>query len=95
MFKTILVPFAALVVTKLSLQVYFGVIWCTYLKNGLSRRVNGYEIWDSGTLVTPIWGRELVVFKVILVSFAALVSKSPISPKRMVAYGEKFMTRGF
>ncbi len=46
-----------------------------YFKNG-GRRTKWSLMWDSGTLVTHIWGTfDLVGFKVILGSVDALVSK--------------------
>ncbi len=49
------------------------------------RRAKRSEIWDSWILVTYIWGTyDMVVFKVILGSFGALVSKRPVSRKGLV-----------
>ena len=46
------------------------------------RRAKRTEIWDSGILVTHIWGAfDLVGYKVILGSFSALVSKWSVSQK--------------
>ncbi len=47
-------------------------------------RARRSEIWDSGTLVTHMWCTfDFVVFKVILGSFGVLVSKWPVSRKRL------------
>ena len=49
-------------------QGHFLVIWCTFLKMACTFKTSGRkakltEIWDSGILVTPIWGTfDLVVF---------------------------------
>ncbi len=43
------------------------------------------EIWDSWILVIHIWGTfDLVVVKVILGSFSALVSEWPVTQNRLV-----------
>ncbi len=48
------------------------------------RRAKLSEIWESGLVVTCIWGTfDLLVFKVILGSFIALVSKWPVTQKRL------------
>ena len=47
------------------------------------------EIWDSGTVVTDIWGTfNLVVFNVTLGSFGGLVSKWPVTQKRLIIEGK-------
>ncbi len=48
------------------------------------RRAIRSEIWESGVIVTRIWGTfDLLVFKVILGSFGAFVSKWPVTQKRL------------
>ncbi len=43
------------------------------------------EIWDSETLATQLLGSfDLVVLKVILEAFSILVSKFPITRRRLV-----------
>ncbi len=45
-------------------------------------RVKRSEIWESGVVVICIWGTfDLLVFKVILGSLIALVSKWPVTQK--------------
>ncbi len=49
------------------------------------RRAKRTKIWDLVTLATHMWCTfDLVVFKVILRSFGARVSKWPVTPKRLV-----------
>ena len=49
------------------------------------RRAKRSAIWDSWILVTYIRGTyDLIVFKVILGSFGAIVSKWPVSQKGLV-----------
>ena len=60
------------------------------------RRAKRSGIWVSWILVTHIWGTyDLVVFKGILESFGAFVSKWPVSRKWLVIEqnGVKFGTR--
>ena len=65
-----------------------GVIWCSRLKMSCtgnsktaSRRAKKSEIWE---IIQHIWGTlDLLVLKVILGSFSALVSKRPVSRKRL------------
>ncbi len=68
-----------------------------YIMETADRRAKWTKIWDSGTLVTHMWCTfDLVVFKVILRSFGARVSKWPVTPKRLVVEQTrvKFETRG-
>ncbi len=68
-----------------------------YIMETAGRRAKRNKIWDLGTLVTHMWCTfDLVVFKVILRSFGACVSKWPVTPKRQVVQqnGVKFETRG-
>ena len=49
------------------------------------RRVKRIEIWDSWILVAHVWGTfDLVGFEVILGSFGAVVSKWPVTQKRLL-----------
>ncbi len=69
---------------------------CDILKRA-GLRAKRSEIWDLGTLVTYMWCTfDLVVFKVILVSVGELVSKWPVTRKRLVIERNrvKFETRG-
>ncbi len=57
---------------------------CEILKTA-GRRAKRSEIWDSGTLLTHMWCTfDLVMFKVILGSFSALVSEWRVTLKRLV-----------
>ena len=72
---------------------------CDNLKRA-RRRAKRSEIWESWILAMHICICgifDLVVFKVILVSFGALVSKWPVSQKRLVLEQDrlKFGTRGY
>ena len=70
-------------------NIVLGVIRCTCRKmawNSITagRRANGSAIWDSGVVVTCICGTfGLLVFKVSLRSFDALVSRLPVTRKRL------------
>ncbi len=83
-------------------QAVIGVIQCTCPKMAsiskmAGRRAKTTEIWESGILVTHIWGTfDLVGFKVILGSIGALMSKWPVSQKRLVIKqkGLKFENQG-
>ncbi len=89
-----------------SVQDESEVIWCIseifnfqqpcILKTA-GRIAKRSEIWDSGKIVTHIWSTfDLVVFKVFLGSFGALVSKWPIAPKSLIVErnGLKFGLQG-
>ncbi len=71
----------------------FGVILFNYLKMGCNSKTSGHrakrcEIWDLGLVVTCIWGAfGLLVFKIILGSFIALVSKLPLT-RTQLALGQ-------
>ena len=73
-----------------SVQRHFGVLQCTLLKMACilkktGCRVKQSEIWDSGVLAVCIWCIfDLVGFEVIWRSCSALVSKWPVSQKRLV-----------
>ncbi len=55
-----------------------------YLVNSLFRAKKS-EIWNSGIVVTCIWGIfDLLVFNVIFRLFGALVSKWPVTRKQLV-----------
>ncbi len=59
------------------------------LKNGC--RAKRVEIWSSWVLVENILGTfDLVVFKLILMSLGALLTKWPASPKQQ-AYERKLL----
>ncbi len=61
-----------------------------------SRRAKLTKIWDSGISVTHMWGTfDLVVFKLILGSFGALVSKWPVYRNQLVQWNwVKFEIQG-
>ncbi len=62
----------------------------------VDRRAIQSEIWDSWVLVTHIWGiYDLVVFKVILGSFGAIVSKWPVCRKWLVVVVFKVILGSF
>ncbi len=61
-------------------------------------RVARTEIRDTGALVTHIWGIfDLVLLKVILMSFGALASKWPVTLKQLLVERNavKCRTRGY
>ncbi len=64
-------------VSPCSVQGHFRIIWCTCVKMICnSKTIGRNENWDSGTIVRYVWGTfDSVVFKVILGSLGALVSK--------------------
>ncbi len=65
------------------------------------RRAKRSEIWDPGEVLTCTsctWGTfDLLVFKVILVPFIALVSKLPVTRKRLgiERHGLNFGAQGY
>ncbi len=68
-----------------------------YISKTARRREKWIEIWETGTRVIHIWCTfDLIVFKVILGSFGALVSKWLATRKLLVVErnGLKFVTRG-
>ncbi len=66
--------------------------------NTAGHKAKQSEIWDSGVLVELIWDTfAIVVFKVILESVGAVVSKWPVTQKLLVIEKnrEKHVTRGY
>ncbi len=66
---------------------HLGFIQCSCLKMACNSKIAGCrmkrsEIWESWVVVVCIWGTfDLLVLKVILGSFGALVSKWPVTRK--------------
>ncbi len=68
-----------------------------YIMETTGCRAKRTKICESRTLVIHLWCTfDLIVFKVVLMSFGPRVSKWPVTPKRLVVErnGVKFETRG-
>ena len=91
MFKVILGSFGVLVskwsVAQNGVRGHFGVIWCTCLKWSVTLKwVKRAETWDlgrGGSCDMYMGYLRPLVFKVILRSFSALVSKLPLARKQL------------
>ncbi len=72
-----------------SLQGHFRLLQCTYLQMACNSKAAGHRskrtgIWDSGRLATHMWYLWPFSGQGLFWSFGAIVSKCPVTPKRLV-----------